>query len=217
MKNFFFISIFMVLLSTTGQAETQYVLGVLEITMRTGPGTDHRVLSLLKTGQNVNVINAENKDWTQIKLADGREGWVLSRFLTAKKPSALVLEQTSQQNQTLSLQVTELQEENKTLKEGYNRVKSELAQNKKTLAAINKSYERLKKESSEYLEVSKKYKKSTSDLSIQIERSDRLEKQLSKLRFYQNIKWFLSGGGVLLVGFLLGLSARRQRRRSSLL
>ena len=45
----------------------------------------------------------------------------------------------------------------------------------------------------------------------------KLEDQLSNIQLYHYIKWFLAGSGVLLVGFIIGFSAKRQRRRPSLL
>ena len=51
----------------------------------------------------------------------------------------------------------------------------------------------------------------------QTQRLTELEEQISRLQLYHYIKWFLVGAGVLLLGFIIGFSAKRQRRRSSLL
>jgi hypothetical protein len=36
------------------------------------------------------------------------------------------------------------------------------------------------------------------------------------LKLNQSIKWFLAGGGMILLGIVIGFSARRNKRRSSL-
>ena len=59
--------------------------------------------------------------------------------------------------------------------------------------------------------------KSGKRLLIGSQRADELEEALSKLERGGQIRWFLSGAAVLLAGFFLGFSAKRQRRRSSLL
>ena len=210
------ILILILLFPATGQTETQYISGVLEITLRTGPGTDHRVLAMLKTGQRVEILKIE-EDWTQIFLDNGKEGWVLNRFLTDKEPHSVVLEQIKDKNEELSAQLKELLEVNEKQKSTNKRLESELAGTKKKLNQTLKVYDTLKKESSEFIQLKTDYKKSSSELGQQIKKSQAMEAELSQLRLQKNIKWFLSGAGVLVVGFLLGLSAKRQRRRSSLL
>ena len=216
MKKVKLILILIMLFPATGQAETQYISGVLEITLRTGPGTDHRVLAMLKTGQRVEILKIE-EDWTQIFLDNGKEGWVLNRFLTDKEPHSVVLEQIKDKNEELSAQLKELLEVNEKQKSTNKRLESELAGTKKKLNQTLKVYDTLKKESSEFIQLKTDYKKSSSELGQQIKKSQAMEAELSQLRLQKNIKWFLSGAGVLVVGFLLGLSAKRQRRRSSLL
>jgi len=66
-------------------AETVYVGGVMKITMRTGPGTKHKVLSMVSTGDSLEIIE-NGRDWTQVRNTDGKEGWVLTRFITRDVP-----------------------------------------------------------------------------------------------------------------------------------
>ena len=216
MKRHILMGIFFLLISTTGYAETRYISGIIQITLRTGPGIDHRVIAMVKSGQEVEIIDA-GEEWTQIKLLDGKAGWVLTRFLTEKQPRSIILEQAEQKNKNLTLEVTKLFEENAKLKEGKKQIQSELSHSKKMLNEVSRSYEILKKESSEFLEIKTKYKRSASDLDEQIKKANRIEGELKRLQLHKNIKWFLSGAGVLLFGFLVGLSAKRQRRKSSLL
>ena len=216
MKRHILMGIFFLLISTTGYAETRYISGIIQITLRTGPGIDHRVIAMVKSGQEVEIIDT-GEEWTQIKLLDGKAGWVLTRFLTEKQPRSIILEQAEQNNKNLTLEVTKLLEENAKLKEGKKQIQSELSHSKKMLNEVSRSYEILKKESSEFLEIKTKYKRSASDLDEQIKKANRIEGELKRLQLHKNIKWFLSGAGVLLFGFLVGLSAKRQRRKSSLL
>jgi hypothetical protein len=44
-----------------------------------------------------------------------------------------------------------------------------------------------------------------------------MEKEIARLSLNRNIRWFLSGAGVLVLGFIIGFSTKKQRRRSSLL
>ena len=62
-----------------------------------------------------------------------------------------------------------------------------------------------------------KYKTASGQLSEQTKRAEALDEELRSIEINQYIKWFLAGSGVLVVGFIVGFSARRQRRRPSLL
>ena len=113
--------------------------------------------------------------WTKIRLPDGKEGWVVSRFLTSKLPCIIELEE------------------------------------------LKKKYETLKSKSPELVKFQADYQRAVAELGKQTKRAEKLEEELSKLETRQHIRWFISGAAVLFVGFLIGFSAKRQRRRSSLL
>ncbi|MCJ7541033.1 MAG: hypothetical protein MUO88_15375, partial [Desulfobacterales bacterium] len=82
---------------------------------------------------------------------------------------------------------------------------------------LGTSYETLKRESKQFLDLQAKYKESTSKLAAQTQKAEKYEDELTKLLWNKNIKWFLGGAGVLILGFIIGFSTKRQRRHSSLL
>ena len=107
--------------------------------------------------------------------------------------------------------------ENRVYKEESKRLRVELSGSREMLVAISKSYDTLKKESADFLELKSKYELTSSQLSDQTKKAGELEEELSKLLSHRSIIWFLSGAGVLILGILVGFSARRQRRKPSLL
>jgi SH3 domain protein len=210
------IGICLVLFSTPVLAETQYINDKMKITLRTGPANDRKIIALLNIGQKVEILKP-GEDWTQIRLDNGKEGWVLSRFLTKKIPSRIELEVLKDKHQALLARDALLQEENKTLKAENQAFNNDLASTQKKLQALNTSYESLKTASKEFLDLQSKYKKMSVKLAEQTQKADKYEEDLTKLLWNKNIKWFLSGAGVLILGFIIGFSTKRQRRRSSLL
>ncbi|MBU4259520.1 MAG: TIGR04211 family SH3 domain-containing protein [Proteobacteria bacterium] len=211
-----FIVFFIVLFSTVVQAETMYVGYNIKITVRTGPGINHKIVAMIRSGERVEVVKPE-EEWSLVRITNGKEGWVLSRFLTANEPDELVLDRLKKKHKVLTIQAVSLIEENKVYKKENNKLNSELKTNEEMLNEIRLSYETLKKESAGFLELKSNYEKISSKLSEQTKKAEKLEEELTKLLLHQNIKWFLSGAGVLLLGFLIGFSAKRQRRRPSLL
>jgi len=213
------IIFFIVLFSTVVQAETMYVGNIIEITVRTGPRIDRKIVAMIKSGETVEVLNPEEieKDWSLVRIANGKEGWVLSRFLTSEEPDGPALAILRKKHEVLKNQAVSLIQENNAYKKENKKLNSELKTNKKMSDKIESSYETLKKESSEFLKLKSNYEKTSSKLTEQTKKAEKLEEELTKLLLHQNIKWFLSGAGVLLLGFVIGFSAKHQRRRSSLL
>ncbi len=72
-------------------AETMYVADIVKITVRTGPGTEHKIITMVKSGQKVEVLQPDIH-WSEVRLTNGKQGWVLNRFLTTEKPCRLLLE-----------------------------------------------------------------------------------------------------------------------------
>jgi SH3 domain protein len=213
------IVFFIVLFSTAVQAETMYVDDIIKITVRTGPGINHKIVAMIKSGERVEVLKPEEPetDWSLVRITNGKEGWVLSRFLTPKEPDGLVLGRYKKKHSVLKNQAVSLIEENNVYKKENKKLNSELKTNREMSDKIKSSYETLKKESAEFLELKSNYGKTSSKLIEQTKKAKKMEEELTSLLLHQNIKWFLSGAGVLLLGFVIGFSTKRQRRRSSLL
>lgn len=211
------VGICLFLLSTAVLAETKYYINdSMKITLRTGPAIDRKIIALLSVGQAVEILKAEN-EWTLIRLLDGKEGWVISRFLTDQTPDSIQLEALKKNHSTLQTKAASLMEENKALKAENKKLGIDLNTNETKQTDLSKSYETLKRESKQFLDLQAKYKESTSKLAVQTQKAEKYEDELTKLLWNKNIKWFLSGAGVLILGFIIGFSAKRQRRHSSLL
>lgn len=59
MKRIIFVGIWLFLFSTVVQAKTMYVSDQVEITLRTGQGTDHKIIAMIKSGDAVEVLIPE--------------------------------------------------------------------------------------------------------------------------------------------------------------
>jgi SH3 domain protein len=216
MKNSCIIVMCLVLFSTPVLAENKYISDTVKVTMRTGPGNDRKIISLLRVGTKVEVVQPGD-EWTLVRLDNGKEGWVINRFLTDKLPSDIELNTLKRKYEALRASASEMQEKNSLLKAENEKLTTEFAESRKKLQKTNNDYEALKTESKEFLKLQSKFKAASSKLAEQTKKAEKFEDELTKLLWNQNIKWFLSGAGVLILGFIIGFSTKRQRRRSSLL
>jgi len=216
LKRIVFLGIVLMCFSATGFAETMYVTDLLKLTLRSGPSTEHKILSVVESGQQVEMLEP-GEDWSLVRIANGKEGYVLTRYLMPEPTHNVRLGKLQTKHKALMQQAATLLEENTGFRNEGKQLKSDLDKNEKALKKLSTDYDKLKAGSAEYIELKEKHKTVSGQLAEQTKRADALDEELRAIEMNQYIKWFLAGSGVLLVGFVIGFSARKQRRRPSLL
>jgi len=104
------------LLATSGQAQEAWVMDKqVNLTLRTGPGTQYRIIGSLTTGD-VATILTRGEGWTKVQTTEGKEGWVSAGFLQASPPAQIKLERLGRETEELRRQVAELSEETTDLR-----------------------------------------------------------------------------------------------------
>lgn len=194
-------------------AETRYVSDRLEITLRSGPGTQYKILELLTSGQTVQILDA-GPEWSRVRVGRETEGWVLNRYLMDNPTARIQLERLESRHRTLVERSAALEEENQRLKARNAQLSEALATQEKESRQLRERYEQLKTESAEFLTLKEQYQKSASTLESRTQKISELEESLATIERNHAIRWFLAGGGLLLVGFLVGVRSRRKRSRS---
>ncbi|MBW1842738.1 MAG: TIGR04211 family SH3 domain-containing protein [Deltaproteobacteria bacterium] len=107
----------MTALSTTpAQAQEAWVMDKeVSLTLRTGAGTQYRIIGALTTGD-VATILTRGDGWTKVRTAEGKEGWVSAGFLQASPPARIQLERLERNTEELRRQVAELSEKTADLR-----------------------------------------------------------------------------------------------------
>jgi SH3 domain protein len=198
------------------QEETGYITDTFQVTLRTGPGIDHTISAMLRSGQPLTVLE-EGEEWTLIELPDERQGYVLTRFISQAPPARLALDKIRTAYDALQTRAQTLATENERLLSENRSLQTQLKEIRGELSTVEGQYTTLKSESSDFFSLKKRYERTAASLRQNTERVQQLEAEVSRLELRKNIRWFLSGAGVLVLGFLIGFSAKKQRRRSSLL
>ena len=195
-------------------AETNYVSDEMHITFRSGPASDRKIVKLLVSGQPLEVLQKEG-EWAQVRLPDGKEGWVLHRYLTAEEPCDKVLERLNADHAALTSRADTLDTENSSLKSRNKTLTDDLTTTQATLQKTQKALNKLKKESATYLALKAEHQKASTRLNEQSRRVDTLENELARAK--NNYRMFITGAGILVLGLVIGLLSRPQKRKSSLL
>jgi len=197
-------------------AETMYVKDVLRLPLRTGRSTEYKIIAVVESSQEVEVLQSE-AEWSQVRLPNQKEGWVQTRYLSSEVTHKIKLKNLEIKHKNLMAQASALLEENAKLKREKRKLGAQFDGNEQALEKIRSDFESLKADSAEFLNLKTKYDTAAAELSDKTQKLQKLEQELSRFQLYYYIRWFLAGSGVLLVGFMIGFSAKRQRRRPSLL
>jgi SH3 domain protein len=213
MNRFVLIGCWILLLAATSWAENLYVSENIRLTVRKEPGNDKKIVSVLASGDQVNVLQFGD-EWTKIRLSDDKVGWVLSRFLSTQMPSSVALKELEKKYADLVAQSGMPQEDVRRLKEENEKLAADQQNCSKQLQSVNDSYQTLKNDSQEVVKLRADYDKALARVSEQGKKIEQLEAEVGKATFDQYFKWFLAGGGVLLAGIFIGYIARRKQSYS---
>lgn len=184
---------------------TAYITDQIKITLRSGPGLQYKILRMLSTGKRLTATNTISGAYTQVKLGDGTQGWVLTRYLLDEPPASQQLRSVTKQlaniNETLASTQKNLVQKQTLL------TQSQQAQQKlqQAYASLEQKYHNLLSSSQHAVSLQKEnalLKQKRKETTLRI---DDLSRENSMLSHQTDIRWFLTGGGVLLCGLILGI------------
>jgi SH3 domain protein len=97
-----------------GDSDTRYISDETAVTLREDKGMSAPVAALLKSGVKVQLIeNDADSGYSRVKVAPGRDGWVLTRYLSTEPAArerlvAALSELTQQQSMVRKLEAENL-------------------------------------------------------------------------------------------------------------
>jgi SH3 domain protein len=198
-------------------AQTLYVSESLEITLRSGPGNDYRIIAMPSSATRLQLLE-EGKEWNRVRDENGREGWVLKRYTTTELPRIVVIERLQQENQRLKAAADKAMEQARGLAAENKELTSSLAGSQKELAAVQQQYSGLRADAGNVVELRDKHQETVRQLQTITAAKEKLAKENQELRAGSRMRWFLTGAGVvggsMLFGFFTGRFERRSRRSS---
>ena len=215
------LSIFIIItFSSTSivHAETNYVTDKFEITMRSGMGPPNGIIKILPTGFKLDVQEIdESGKYARVITPDGKEGWVLARYLINTPIAKIRLENAQSRIKRmrndiakLKKEVEELNGQNKTLARSGEKLDDSKSKLEKELATIRKV-------SSGKIAIFEENKELKNQLVTLRHELQGLEQANSGLQDSSSRDWFMIGAGVCVIGILMGImlpNVRLGRRQS---
>jgi SH3 domain protein len=173
----------------------------------------------------------EGETYLKVRTEDGTVGYVLRQYVSADLPMAQRVAELKKQNNLLQQKINDLQTAKNNLETEFKTYQKDYQQKfSSTTAKASDLENNLEQALSNERLMSEKYNtllaQSENVVEITAER-DRLALQNGKLQAEvkdltekndalgnnRMIKWFLAGGGVLFIGWIIGKSSRKKRSR----
>jgi SH3 domain protein len=185
-----------------------YVTDRMQVIVRSSPQQDAKTIFHVGTGEQVTILESNNDGWVKVRTSDGREGWALARYFMEEPPAALRLRDLDPQSKNLAQKLDEARKE-------AQEAKTRLTSAETRAQQAEASYQKLRTDSADVIRFREDCQKLKEDFQQQGQKLEELATENEALRFGTNLKWFLAGGGVLLIGWIMGLAYGRRKRRWS--
>ena len=179
------------LLPILAAADTAYVTDNLRLGLHAAEDTSDRAFRFLDSGQEMEIL-VRDRNYANVRLPDGTEGWVKAAYLVEEKPAKLVVAETIAERDALA---------------------AELARARESFAEPAQTIDRLRGESEDLTARLEAAQAEASDLREEVAAIQGLKEQY---RGAVPLKWV---GGVIVVCFVLGFLAalwwsdRQNRKR----
>ena len=96
----------LILLPTFAAAQTAYVTDNLRLGLHTAEDTSDRAFRYLESGQAMEILTRD-RNYANVRLPDGTEGWVKSAYLVDEKPAKLIVAETIEERDRLARELEE--------------------------------------------------------------------------------------------------------------
>ena len=199
------------------EAATMYVSDALTVPMRRGPSTGHRIIHAAFRPARRSKCIGEDKaaGFTQVRTANGTEGWVPTQYLTAEPVARDRLAAANRRIQTLEAEL-------KSLRENYQETRGARSSAESRSADLDKQTKQLQTELAEMRRVSatsisqyeenKVLKAENAELKVE---NDRAHGARSTAGAQRGGAFFLFGGALVIIGLVIGAVIKSRPKRST--
>jgi SH3 domain protein len=214
------ILVLILLLCSAGAlAKTAYVTDELQITMRSGEGTEYRILRMLPTGERLTVLSTnEQNGYSKVRTQAGAEGYVLTRQLVDQPVARDRLAAAEAEVRSLKAAPGELSSRLAALTEQHSALQKEHEALKQAKTLVDQEYAALQRTASNAVRIANERNELRKQLTSLTREVEDIKQQNRELENKTAQNWFLIGAGVVVGGILLGLilpHLRMRRRKSS--
>jgi len=198
-------------------AETVYISDMLTVPLRSGPSNAYRILHRgLPSGTQMEVLGRdEEAGFTQIRTAQGTEGWIPTQYLVDQPIARDRLVAANREIERLTAlmkkqqtQLGSLNREKGAAEESSSTLEQQVANLEKELADIKQISAGAIEEHANNQRLGELNERLRAELESLVQERDALQDNIQE-------RWLLIGAGLVLLGLFLGVVIKARPRRSA--
>ncbi len=199
------------------EAATVYISDALTVPLRRGPSNQHKIIhAALPSGMALEVLGEDKSaGFTHVRTPNGTDGWVPTQYLVDQPIAKDRLAAATKRIQTLESEV-------KTLRENLQEARGTRTEAERNNTQLNKQTQQLQAELAEIRRVSATsiaHYEENKQLKAQVQEIQtqnlQLTERVRQLERNVTLRWFLAGGGLVLLGLVLGAVIKSRPKRST--
>ena len=202
------------LASSPAIAEVKYITDEFEVTMRSGTSTANSIVRMLRSGEAVNVLEEDlATQYSLVETDDGKKGYVLSRFLMAQQAARDSLAELQLRYDEQQARIAEQNGEIAALNQALSQEQSDNEALKTTLRASEQELSRVREAAQNTLDIQDQNRRLQSVVEQLRQEKAELTEIRAELEDSTRLDWFVRGGAVSLIAFVVGILVTRIRWR----
>jgi len=182
---------------------TRYITDSIEIPLRSGASHKHRIKRMMPSGTEVKILEVDPTGWAKVAYK-GSEGWLPANLLENQPVAKDRLATQVQKTSAVEAKFNDLKLELSTLQTRFDETSTELKNIKQEKFETTQELNRLKEISSNAVQIDEQNQEMKGLLSRLEDENSIMREQIDQAEDVVKRQWFLTGGGVLLLGLLLG-------------
>lgn len=203
--------------ATATLAETRFVKPSSEAVVRRGQGNQYKIIAMVKDGTNVELLE-ESATHAKIRLANGKEGWIVKRFLSKEPPLDKIVASLRTENETLQQKEIEASQKFEAVNATLSQTSQELDATLKERDQLQADFLKLQHDTEDVVLIKQNLDKTLKENKQILATMSVIQQENDTIRDDMAFKWFLAGGGVLILGMIIGsIFTKSRKRKPSLL
>lgn len=200
------------LASSIASAETKYITDQFEVTMRSGTSTANSIVRMLRSGEAVVILEEDlASQYSLVETDDGKKGYVLSRFLMDEQAARDRLAQLQTRHQQLQQRIDEQAGDIAQLNQALTQEKDDNQALKTTLRASEQELSQVRQAARDTLNILEQNKQLQTLVDELRQEKAALTETNAELSDSTKLDWFVRGGAVSLIAFVIGILVTRIR------
>lgn len=199
---------------SSSQADTRWVADSMYLPMRSGMGSQYRIIANLKTGTELTLISEDaDGKWAEVKTRSGKTGFVLTQHLLTTPTAAQRLANAETELAKLKKERDQLKQQLINLESTNAELAGNLTSSDTRANQLQQELDELERLSQGAITLNQSHKELLHNHELIQTEVDVLKEKNSRLQSDERNTFFLYGAGSVLLGVIIALVAPHLRKR----